>query len=264
MASKHVSIPKSFTDGDAQEWFQRFEICAAANEWNNETKLLKLPTLLEGEALAVWLELSVEGTADYATAKKSLINKMAPTEFISLEEFHSRKLRPAEAIALYLHDLKRLLKQAMPGLAAEAAKPLLLHQFLAGLPGPISRQLRAVGVADNLDVVVERAKLLMAVDEQEKTTAAVSTRATEFDELKTQMQQLTEQVAALTTKQKPSEGAQRCYYCKQPGHTQRYCPVRRANQRCFTCGRPGHLARDCWQGNDQGMPVWGNRHPPRP
>jgi len=42
MASKHVSIPKSFTDGDTQEWFQRFKICAATDEWNNESKLLKL------------------------------------------------------------------------------------------------------------------------------------------------------------------------------------------------------------------------------
>ena len=55
MASKHASIPKSFTDGDAQEWLQSFEICAAANEWSNETRLLKLTTLLDGEALAVWL-----------------------------------------------------------------------------------------------------------------------------------------------------------------------------------------------------------------
>ena len=77
---------------------------------------------------------------------------MAPTEFVSLEELHSRKLRPGEAVAPYLHDLNRLLKQAMPELAAAAAKPLLLHQFLAGLPGPISRQLRAVGVADGLDL----------------------------------------------------------------------------------------------------------------
>jgi len=61
-----------------------------------------------------------------------------------------------------------------------------------------------------------------------------------------QEQQLTEQVAALTTKAK-SEGTQHCYYCKQPGHTQRYCPVRKANQRCYTCGKPGHLTRDCWQ-----------------
>ena len=89
MAIKHISIPKSFTDGDAQEWFQCFKICAAVNEWNDATKSLKLPTLLEGEALVVWLELSTENKADYATTKTSMISKMMPTEFISLEEFHS-------------------------------------------------------------------------------------------------------------------------------------------------------------------------------
>ena len=52
-----------FVDGVAQEWFQHFEIYAV-NEWNDATKLLKLPTLLEGEALAVWLELSTESKAD--------------------------------------------------------------------------------------------------------------------------------------------------------------------------------------------------------
>ena len=103
----------------------------------------------------------------------------------------------------------------------------------------------------------------MAVNEEEKSTAAaVSTRATEFDKLRSQMQQLTEQVAALTTKSK-SGNIQHCYHCKQPGHTQCYCPVRRANQRCYTCGRPGHLARDSWQGNNQGMSVWGSRCLPR-
>ena len=44
------------------------EICAATDEWNNESKLLKLPMLLEGEVLAVWLKLSTESTADYTTA----------------------------------------------------------------------------------------------------------------------------------------------------------------------------------------------------
>ena len=60
MTTGHVSVPKPFSDGDAREWFQRFEICCSANWWNNELKALKLPTLLEGEALAVWLELSEE------------------------------------------------------------------------------------------------------------------------------------------------------------------------------------------------------------
>ena len=63
MAERHVSIPKPFSTGDITEWFQRFEICCRANGWNNEAKAVKLPTLLEGEAIAVWLELSEEEQA---------------------------------------------------------------------------------------------------------------------------------------------------------------------------------------------------------
>ena len=260
MAAGHISVPKSFCDGDAREWFQRFEICCSANQWNDEVKARKLPTLFEGEALAIWLELSEEQQADYEVAKEQLIKKMAPTEFVSLEEFHSRKMRPGEAIALYLHDLKRLLRQAMPELAENATKPLLLHQFLSGLPGPVSRQLRATGDTKELEAVVQRAKVLMAVSDQQQT-AAMTTTPSEVDQLKTQVTLLTEQVAALTTRQK-NEGPRRCFYCNRLGHTQRSCPTRFTSQRCYICNRPGHFARDCWQGNAKGMSTRGSRHPP--
>ena len=138
MAGGHVSVPKSFSDGDACKWFQRFEICCSVNQWNDEIKARKVPTLLEGEALASWLELSDKQQADYKVAKEQLITKMVPNEFVSLEEFHSCTMHPGEAITLYLHDLKQLLQQAMPGLAGNASNPLLLHQFLSELPGSIS------------------------------------------------------------------------------------------------------------------------------
>ena len=54
MATNHFSVPKSFSSGDAAECF---DISSAANKWSEETKVLKLPTLLEGEALAIWLAL---------------------------------------------------------------------------------------------------------------------------------------------------------------------------------------------------------------
>ena len=86
-ANRHISIPKPFSEGNICEWFQRFEICYRANGWNNKVKALKLPTLLEGEALATWLKLSMEEQKDIARAKEKMIKKMAPTEFISLEKF---------------------------------------------------------------------------------------------------------------------------------------------------------------------------------
>ena len=68
--SKHISIPKKFSSGDADEWSSCFEICSKANDWNAATKATKLPTLLEGEALAVWLKLTEEDKEDYSKAKK--------------------------------------------------------------------------------------------------------------------------------------------------------------------------------------------------
>ena len=88
MAERHISVPKLFASGDVNEWFKRYEICCKANGWNDATKALKLPTLLEGEALAVWLELSEEQQQSYATAKKEFSIALMPMKFVSLDNFH--------------------------------------------------------------------------------------------------------------------------------------------------------------------------------
>ena len=46
---------------------------------------LKLPTLQEGEALAVWLDLAEGQQADYKVAKETLVEKMKPMGFVALE-----------------------------------------------------------------------------------------------------------------------------------------------------------------------------------
>ena len=260
MAATHVSIPKSFSSGDAREWFQKFEICSDANGWDGAKKAKKLPTLLEGEALAAWMELTEEEKRDFGVVKEKLIRKLAPLEFVSLEQFQKRAIFPGESIGMYLYELKRLLRQAMPELVEDASQQLLIHQFLAGLPAPVSRQLRAVGNTTNLEQIVERAKVLMVVDSSEKV-AAVQSENSEVSSLKAQIQELTEQVAVLTT-QKNSKKQLQCFHCKQAGHIQRYCPNRVRERRCYVCGRLGHIAANCWHsGNEKGMPPRGNGHP---
>ena len=58
MADHFVSIPRVFDSGDFEEWLECYEICAVANGWKE--KALRLRTLLEKEALAVYLELGEE------------------------------------------------------------------------------------------------------------------------------------------------------------------------------------------------------------
>jgi len=107
--AKHISLPSSFSSGNISEWFVRFDICCKANEWNDKTKVLKLPTLLKGEALVSWLELSEEQQSDFKIAKEKLVAKMTPLPFTALEEFHAWKLHPGEPLSLFTQDLKWLL-----------------------------------------------------------------------------------------------------------------------------------------------------------
>ena len=109
-----------------------------------------------------------------------------PMEFVLLDEFHRKKLQPGEAVSIFVHNLKKLLDQSMPGLEEAVREKLHLHQFLAGLPENISKQLRATGEVIKL---VARTGLLMTIDDREQS-AAVSQKSSE-------VKVLCEQVALL-------------------------------------------------------------------
>ena len=180
-ASKHISVPKTFSTGDVDEWFCRFEICCKANEWNGVTKAAKLPTLLEGEALAAWLKLSEEDKEDYVKAKKAIKSKLLPPTFTALEKFNGRSMLPGETLPLFIHDLKRLLDQAMLDLPNEAREQLLLHRFLAGLPSAISKQICSAGDTRALDMTVERVRLLMTIERDlEQTGVALISQEDQY------------------------------------------------------------------------------------
>ena len=130
MASKHISLPSAFVEGDLTEWFQWFDICCRVNHWNDETKAKKLPILLKGEALTIWLELTEVEKVNYQDSKGKLIVRMAPVKFVSLEDFHARRLYPGESLSVLLHKLKRLLDQAMPEAEAATRTQLVLHHLV--------------------------------------------------------------------------------------------------------------------------------------
>ena len=175
---------------------------------------------------------------------------------------------------MYVHELKKLLDQAMPELDTGARDQLLLHQFLAGIPRDISKSIRAASDVKSFDKACERARLLMAVkSDATPAVAAVSDACYESQELRGQITELTEQVAMLTMQRRQLPRAtMRCHNCGGVEHMRRECPARvQDGRRCFNCGTPGHMQRDCpkpqrsyVQGNDQGTAAPGNSRPNMP
>ena len=110
----------------------------------------------------------------------------------------------------------------MPEIDGLAREQLLLHQFLAGLPLTISKQLRATGDVSKLETAVERARLLLSLEAEQGDTASVAATAVkeekqQVQQLQEQIEQLSTQVAALIqrnpTRRQASRNTQRCFYC---------------------------------------------------
>eukprot|EP00731_Ephydatia_muelleri_P011913 Em0006g807a len=185
-----------------------------ATEWDDDKKVVKLPTLLEGEAFAAWLDLSLEERKEYKTMKEKLNARMAPSNFVTMEEFRDRKLRPSEALSLYLHDLRQ--------------------------------QLRATGDMTNLQSTLERAKLLLSLEEEQKVAAVtpqMRSSCHNVEWLVEQVAALTEQVAALSARSRDRD--------QRP-------------MRCYNCGKLGHMRRNCQQQQQENYnrtPAKGNSRP---
>ena len=91
-----------FTSNDVSEWLQKFKICSKADKQTDETKALKLSTLLEKEAFAVWLEIPETEQECYEFSQEKLSEKLAPMT-ISHKEFHQRKHCHGLPLSVFVH-----------------------------------------------------------------------------------------------------------------------------------------------------------------
>ena len=75
-----VSLPSHFSDGDFEQWLERFETCAAGNNWSPDQQLARLPTFLDGRAYTLFRRLRPEQRDSFASLRENFLQLYGPPE----------------------------------------------------------------------------------------------------------------------------------------------------------------------------------------
>ena len=255
-----LALPEPLVDDEARSWFKRYEVCASANGWNDQKKLLRLPTLLKGRSWAIYDSLQDEETDTYDHLKAAILKRLCPdTEedrIVARERLSRRVLRKEESIDELARDLEKLLDRASPGLPAEIKDSELRFYLINSLPEQISLQLKLQPKVTYAETIAKARELRLIYDRTKENEQINQVQSKQDDDrlhkLEETIQAMSEQLMALST-HKATSGANRCFTCGKLGHISRNCRTRKQVIECFNCGGRGHIARNCWsQGNAKG------------
>ena len=260
-----LQLPELTTDDFHRAW-TRFELVAAAKEWNEAKRLTIVPTVLRGKLIDYYTEFDDATKTNLAALKKALQEKagLMKDPLMASRSFNQRNQSPNEKVDEYASELKRLFKQAYPD--EDMASTVLLQKFLTGLRPPIARQMLLKKKPDNLSVAVKDAVTIEYALQFDQTNPEPpdisylpeqpinmlndgkkrSEQHGEYAKLQKTVEALAKQLESLeATLQKPQE---------TPAPRQNSQPSRqsRGSYRrtrpigpCYRCGQEGHLYRQC-------------------
>ena len=206
-----IVLPEPLQDDNAKSWFKRYEICATANGWSQATRLARLPTLLKGRAWAIYEVLTEEQTDTYPHTKEALLARLSPDtdedRVCAREQLAQRKLHgDRESVDELARDLERLLDKASPGLPAEIRDRELKYHLMNTLPEKVSLQLKLLPTNTYTQMISKATELLLIyqrVDKEEGHIQQINPKEDRLDRLETAVQQVSEQLTALSTQDQP-------------------------------------------------------------
>ena len=270
--------PERFLEGNFDAWLRHFERCAAANEWDEATSLLKLPAFLQGPAATYFDSLSTAQRGTYAALVSNLKSCFAPSVDRELyyQQFEDTVLRPSEDPKLFLWRLKECLHNAEPSLSDTAFDALLRRQFMKAMPHDWKLKLLENDPTPTLDNMVQFAQRNRALQTfPTRHSAGIAACVHNISPAPAQLHSPSASSAAPTATPPPSgpnlskveelftsvaEG-QAALIAALSETTPKVRPAAGSRSRppdtitCFRCRQPGHYARDCTSSSPRRRPA---------
>lgn len=244
MAEKITTeMMKSFNgDGDVVAWLKKAKLVAKLKKIEDRASFL--PLYLEGDALALYLEMSDADQADVGKIEARLKQAFTEGAFASYSRLGSLKW-VGEQVDVYANEIRRL--AGLAGFTGEGLERIIKLTFVNGFPDQISVALQQV---QNIDVIamsdlVTKARVL-ATKKTENFTA-VATKGMYMEKRQQTASQREDQVGG---KWEARVFKGRCFRCNGP-HMIRECKEPKPPIICYKCNKEGHISSRCDQGNEQ-------------
>lgn len=260
MASKVTGdMLKAFSgEGDLVAWLAKVKLVAKLQKISDLASFL--PLYLEGDALALYLELSDAEQIDIDAIEKKLKEAFTDSAFIAFAKL-SQKRWAGEQVDVYANELKRL--GGLAGFTGVGLNRLVVLSFINGFPANISCELQQISGIFTMELsdVIARARVLTANKSDAVAVAAARPRrptgrevalGRDTDNGRDRPSSRPFKEVGLEadsgrdgTGSRPFKGS--CYRCGGP-HMAKFCKERK-ELICFRCGKPGHMAANCNQEN---------------
>ena len=128
--------PQNFSGAtDFDEFLSQFEITCEINGWQYREKSLYLANCLTGDACSLLSELDPEGRRDYDTLVEKLANRFGSVHRSEIyrTQLKSRSRNRGESIPELAQAVKKLVRQAYPGVNKDVIETLSTDNFIDAL-----------------------------------------------------------------------------------------------------------------------------------
>ena len=247
MACKvNTDMMKAFNgNGDVVSWLKKAKLVARLQGVKDLAAFV--PLFLEGDALALYLQLSDEEQLKIGSIEKRSLEAFTDSPFVAYGKLMKKRWE-GEQVDVFENEIRRL--GGLAGFEGTGLDRVVKLTFVNGFPDTISCELQqSTGLFEmEMSDIIYRARILTANKSVASSMSMVAAAATGD---RYQGQGASQQMQHNRDDSRTFRGS--CYRCGGP-HMAKFCKSKsRGELVCYRCNRPGHVATQCNQGNDSWM-----------